>query len=610
MFPNRFPLLAMGFILIACALAACAGHPAPPSLPPSVQPPLGASTPAPPTATPAPPTATRLPTATLTPALPDPKTDPLAALRHGHFPEGLDSIAFKSTYSIYADPRAEFDNAGYGPETARIEGKLNVVDFAAGKIDMELCISRTLSLVNFHQEIHLIRLGDRAWQLTEGASPMWEEFEAANLDSAEAERMFWGGWHPLYMLEPFDSVTEAKWVETGSLDGKPAHHLHVVFDPAKMRYLNGATKARWEHWLPSLLDPKVANYGKAASADVRADVWLAADDLSVKQIESHIQVVTQQDEGGKGKINWTIIRTLTLEPIAPDAIAEPYIPLPVRVTQTAAPLATGTAVARITATAVARADARATRTVEQLTLAEAAIAAGPVLVPAGEFLMGSAESKQVADDPDAPRHTVYLDAFRIDRVEVTNGMYAKCVAAGACKAPLVWGGGPSQDYQNPDLVNYPVTFVSWSDAQAYCQWAGGRLPTEAEWEKAARGADGWLYPWGNQEPDPGRCNFRELGSTELIGELTPVGGYPAGASPYGALDMAGNADEWVADWFDPAYYKSSPSRNPAGPDTGEERVVRGGNSNDLPWAVHAAWRWQSDPAERSARTGFRCARSE
>ncbi len=140
-------------------------------------------------------------------ALPDPQTDPAAALRYTNFPAGLGSVAFSSTYGIDADPSADYDNIGYGPETARIDGKLSVVDFAAGQVDMELHITRTLSSVGFSDEINLIRLGDRAWERTEGRSPTWEEFEASNLDSDEAERMFWGGWYPLYMLEPFDSAT-------------------------------------------------------------------------------------------------------------------------------------------------------------------------------------------------------------------------------------------------------------------------------------------------------------------------------------------------------------------------------------------------------------------
>ena len=268
----------------------------------------------------------------------------------------------------------------------------------------------------------------------------------------------------------------------------------------------------------------------ATATEVEADVWLAAKDLSVKQIDTLIRVVTQQDESGSDKTNWTIARTLKLAASDPNAIVAPEIPASVQATRTAGPRATETAVALATETADA-----------QLKLAETAIAAGPVFVPAGEFLMGSAEGDTDAGASEKPQHTVYLDAFWIDRVEVTNAMYARCVEAGACKTPTAYGN-PSTNYLKAGLENYPVVFVSWSDAQAYCQWAGGRLPTEAEWEKAARGTDGRIYPWGNEPPNAQRCNFaQEHGGPDApANPETPVGAYPAGASPYGALDMAGN----------------------------------------------------------------------
>jgi formylglycine-generating enzyme required for sulfatase activity len=508
-------------------------------------------------------------------ALPNPKTDAIAALRYSNFPTGLGSVAFSSTYGIDADPRDDFDNFGYGPETARVTGRLNVVDFAAGKIDMELHITRTLSTVDFSDQIHLIRLGDRAWERTEDRLPSWEEFAAANLDSDEAERMFWGGWYPLYMLESFDSVTEAKWVETRLMDGKPAHHLHVVFDPAKMRYLNGATKVRWEYQFQSLLDPEGMRYGEAASVDVQADVWLAADDLSVKQTETLIQVVTEQDESDGGKINWTITKTLALEADDSKAIAEPGLPL---------------------------------ETAAQLELAESAIAAGPVFVPAGEFIMGFSEGDTDAFDSEKPQHTVYLDAYWIDRVETTNAAYSQCIEAGACAA-----SHPSDSYSrasyfaNPEYDNYPVIYVSWADARAYCQWAGGRLPTEAEWEKAARGTDGRAYPWGYEPPDCDRLNYTGPDG-RCVGDTTAVGAYPTGASPYGALDMAGNVAEWVADWYDEATYASSPVRNPTGPVSGQEHVIRGGSWGVDKGDVRAAHRFGYPGAD--VIIGFRCARSD
>jgi formylglycine-generating enzyme required for sulfatase activity len=252
------------------------------------------------------------------------------------------------------------------------------------------------------------------------------------------------------------------------------------------------------------------------------------------------------------------------------------------------------------ATRQAEQRAEATRQV----LAEAAIKAGPVLVPAGEFLMGSADADSGADSDEKPQRKVYLDAFKIDRTEVTNAMYAKCVQAGACRTPASSGSGKKNSYYgDSQYANYPVIHVSWNDAQAYCMWAGGRLPTEAEWEKAARGADGRTYPWGNEPPDKQRCNFNRD-----VGDTTPVGVYPAGASPYGALDMAGNVWEWVADRYQADYYAVAPARNPPGPAAGDSRVLRGGSWGCGQWLVRAAGRDRNDPVVRNVNLGFRCAR--
>ena len=161
-----------------------------------------------------------------------------------------------------------------------------------------------------------------------------------------------------------------------------------------------------------------------------------------------------------------------------------------------------------------------------------------VYVPAGEFRMGSAGSDSQAQDNEKPQHTVYLDAFWMDRTEVTNALYALCVKAGACQPPLSVNYSWRESYYgNSQYDGYPVVYVSWKDAAAYCEWAGRWLPTEAEWEKAARGTDGRLYPWGNAEPDANRLNFN--GNVDA----RAVGSYPSGASPYGALDMAGNVWE-------------------------------------------------------------------
>lgn len=228
-----------------------------------------------------------------------------------------------------------------------------------------------------------------------------------------------------------------------------------------------------------------------------------------------------------------------------------------------------------------------------------------VFVPAGEFLMGSDHRT----DPyfwgaEEPEHTVYLDAFWIYRTEVTNAMYQQCVKAQACPKPM-WNHSNtrSEYYDDPSYVDYPVIYVSWVHATAYCKWAGGRLPTEAEWEKASRGMDGRLFPWGDASPSSQQANFRDSGYRDTVS----VGTYPDNISPYGALDMAGNVWEWTFDWFQSAYYNVSPNENPRGPATGSTRVMRGGSWHNTADGVRTVARASIKPEDTFNTLGVRCA---
>ncbi len=221
-------------------------------------------------------------------------------------------------------------------------------------------------------------------------------------------------------------------------------------------------------------------------------------------------------------------------------------------------------------------------------------------VPAGPFTMGSDVNK----DDEKPAHTVTLDAFWIDKFEVTNAMYALCVKAGRCSVPIPRTSEKNTSYYgNSQFDNYPVINVSWDAANAYCRWAGRQLPTEAQWEKAARGADGRIYPWGKAEPDKSKLNY-----AKNVGDTTEAGKYPDGASVYGAMDMAGNVMEWVSDWFDPKYYSASPKQNPTGPTSGKRHILRGGAWNDESFFVRTSYRAVWDVPELTQNyIGFRCA---
>jgi formylglycine-generating enzyme required for sulfatase activity len=235
--------------------------------------------------------------------------------------------------------------------------------------------------------------------------------------------------------------------------------------------------------------------------------------------------------------------------------------------------------------------------------AHPAMAAAPddmVLVPAGEFSMGSPEG-----DPDEkPAHKVLINAFFMDKYEVTVKQYAAFLQESGGDRPSEW-----KTMNKTANQNRPVMGVDWAEAARYCKWAGKRLPTEAEWEKAARGTDGRLYPWGNDPPTPLHANYgkKEWNNHEA---LVPVGTLEAGKSPYGIYDMAGNVWEWVSDWYDNDYYKHSPAESPAGPPTGGFKVIRGGSWNTSARNLRAADRYFDPPSFRSQYVpGFRCAKT-
>jgi len=223
-----------------------------------------------------------------------------------------------------------------------------------------------------------------------------------------------------------------------------------------------------------------------------------------------------------------------------------------------------------------------------------------VFIPSGRFEMGSAAYRD-----ETPPHLVLVDHFWIDRTEVTNGQYARCVEQGICRSPVRLGSYSRPDYfGNPQYNSHPVIYVDWGDADTFCRWAGRRLPTEAEWERAARGADDRIYPWGNEFPEPGMLNY-----DFTVGDTSPVGVYQTGASPYGVLDMAGNVAEWVADWYAKDYYLESPLSDPSGPVSATARVVRGGSWLDNRNSVRAGLRLGYPPDSAFVNLGFRCAES-
>ncbi len=241
-------------------------------------------------------------------------------------------------------------------------------------------------------------------------------------------------------------------------------------------------------------------------------------------------------------------------------------------------------------------------------------AAEMIYVPAGPFARGSNEGQIAAWESscgsacrggeftdEAPQRSITLHSYFIDRTEVTVAQFKEFAAATGYQSTAEQKGDPVEytwrSFDSPDRQNHPVRWTSWDDANAYCQWAGKRLPTEAEWEKAARGEDGRVWPWGNDWDD----------DRVPHGDVVPVDSYANGASPYGVLGMAGNVWEWVADWYDPAYYGYSPGADPPGPASSPDKVLRGGGSNNANWAMRAAHRHFGGATGYAIDHGFRCA---
>ena len=236
---------------------------------------------------------------------------------------------------------------------------------------------------------------------------------------------------------------------------------------------------------------------------------------------------------------------------------------------------------------------------------------GPMaLIPEGPFPMGVPHAARDGGVDERPNHEVFVDNFYMDLYEMTNGRYLQFVTETGHRVPQhptdeskgLWKGNMMPE----SVTDLPVINVDWFDAEAYCHWAGKRLPTEAEWEKAAKGPNDWRFAWGDVEPTTEHANFNQL-AWRGEATLVQVGIYEKGKSPYGIYDVAGNVWEWVSDWYKVDYYQESPTHNPKGPETGKYKALRSSGWQGETPQMRVFTRIKSLPTDRNNSTGFRCA---